>query len=426
MSKVVMLGHPAPGHINPTLPIVAELVQRGEDVTYYATEPFRAKVEATGAVFRSYGAHDLFERNLSSGGMLGGMAGLIETTEAILPELLSAVRAEAPDYLLVEAHAVWGNLVAQMLGVPVATICSMFAINEELITPHELLGHLYGNASRDLAFAGLMGFSRYYESVRRLRQHHDVDAPDLVDYLGNRQALNIVCTSREFQIGGEGFDESYVFTGPSLSSFVGSLAGASAAESDRQWVSDSPLIYVSMGTMYNDEAALYRACFEAFGGKPYQVVMAVGHRIDRGLLPDAPANVLVRDYVPQMDVLRCADLFVTHGGINSAHEAMLCGVPMVVLPKAADHFVVAERVAAVGAGVVLHRGDATAARLVELTDRVLADPTYRERSTAMGQSLRAAGGAARAADEIQRHARNRSRHQADYFDRPAPRAPRQE
>jgi MGT family glycosyltransferase len=160
-----------------------------------------------------------------------------------------------------------------------------------------------------------------------------------------------------------------------------------------------------MGTMYNDEAALYRACFEAFGGRPYQVVMAVGHRIDRGVLPEPPANVLVREYVPQMDVLRCANLFITHGGINSAHEAMLCGVPMIVLPKAADHFVVAERVAAVGAGLVLHRGEATAARLVELTDRVLADPAYRERSETMGQSLREAGGAARAADEIQRHAR---------------------
>jgi MGT family glycosyltransferase len=401
MSKVVMLGHPAPGHVNPTLPVIAELVRRGEEVSYYATEPFRAKVEAAGAAFRSYGPHDLFERNLASGGMLGGMAGLIETTEAIFPELLASVRAEAPDYLLVEAHAVWGNLIAQILGVPVATICSMFAVNEDLIAPHELLGHLYGAAPRALAFDGLMGFSRYFEIARRLRQHYDVDVPGLVDYLGNRQALNIVCTSRDFQIGGERFDGSYVFTGPSLSSFVGS---PSAADSDRQWTTDSPLIYVSMGTMYNDEASLYRACFEAFGGRPYQVVMAVGHRIDRTVLPEPPANVLVRDYVPQMDVLRCANLFVTHGGINSAHEAMLCGVPMIVLPKAADHFVVAERVAAVGAGLVLHRGEATAARLVELTDRVLADPTYRERSAAMGHSLRAAGGAARAADEIQRHA----------------------
>ena len=402
MSKVVMLGHPAPGHINPTLPVIAELVRRGEEVSYYATEPFRAKVEAVGAAFRSYGGHDLFERNLASGGMLGGMAGLIETTEVILPELLASVRAEAPDYLLVEAHAVWGNLVAQILGIPAATICSMFAINEGLIAPHELLGHLYGGAPSGLAFDGLIGFSRYYEIARRLNQHYDVSVPDLVDYLGNRQALNIVCTSRDFQIGGERFDDSYVFVGPSLSSFVGS---SPAAGSEREWTTERPLIYVSMGTMYNDEAALYRACFEAFGGGPYQVVMAVGHRIDRSLLPEAPANVLVREYVPQMDVLRCASLFVTHGGINSAHEAMLCGVPMIVLPKAADHFVVAERVAAVGAGIVLHRAEATAARLVELTDRVVADPAYRERSAAVGQSLREAGGAARAADEIQRHAR---------------------
>jgi len=149
MATVCMLGHPAPGHVNPNLPLMAELCRRGERVVYFATEPFRAKVERTGAEFRSYGEHALFERNLGAGGMLGGMAGLMETTGEILPALLEEFRAARPDYLLVEAHAVWGNLMAQMHNLPAATLCSMFAINGSLISARGLMGHLYGAAPRE-------------------------------------------------------------------------------------------------------------------------------------------------------------------------------------------------------------------------------------------------------------------------------------
>ncbi|MGB8455342.1 MAG: hypothetical protein WCD89_23800 [Anaerocolumna sp.] len=43
---------PAHGHINPTLPIVNELVKRGETIIYYSTEAFREKIEKTGAKYK--------------------------------------------------------------------------------------------------------------------------------------------------------------------------------------------------------------------------------------------------------------------------------------------------------------------------------------------------------------------------------------
>jgi MGT family glycosyltransferase len=363
-------------------------------MVYYATEPFRAKVERTGAAFRSYGDHEMFERNLGAGGMLGGMAGLIETTERILPALADALRAERPDYLLIEAHAVWGNLLAQMLEVPAATLCSMFAMNESLIDAAGLMGHLYGSAQRDLAFEGLLALGGYFEAARRLQGRFGVVSPGIVDYLGNRQRLNLVFTSREFQIGGAVFDESYRFVGPSLA------GRQDYADFPSERVAGRPFILISMGTMYNDEADFYGRCFQAFGGWPETVVLAVGHRVDRSRLPVPPSNFIVREYVPQVALLESARLFITHGGINSAHEAMLHGVPMVVLPQGADHYVVAGQVEAVGAGVVLERSQATVERLGAAARQALADGRFRARSASMGETLRAAGGDRRAADEI--------------------------
>ena len=41
MAKVIVFNVPASGHVNPSLPVVAELVRRGENVIYYLTEAYR-------------------------------------------------------------------------------------------------------------------------------------------------------------------------------------------------------------------------------------------------------------------------------------------------------------------------------------------------------------------------------------------------
>ena len=54
MAKAFFLNIPAHGHMNPTLPLVRELVNRGETIIYYSGEEFRERVEAAGATFRTY------------------------------------------------------------------------------------------------------------------------------------------------------------------------------------------------------------------------------------------------------------------------------------------------------------------------------------------------------------------------------------
>lgn len=82
---------PAAGHVNPTLPVVSELVRRGHRVTYATAEKYAKSVESAGAAFFRSGedlaAH--FPRRAASAeggpvppqtpGMFGGMmSGLME------------------------------------------------------------------------------------------------------------------------------------------------------------------------------------------------------------------------------------------------------------------------------------------------------------------------------------------------------------
>ncbi|MFI5732968.1 hypothetical protein ACIA49_22815 [Kribbella sp. NPDC051587] len=48
---IAFLTIPAAGHLNPTLPLVAELVRRGHRVTYATGPSYRSAVKAAGATF---------------------------------------------------------------------------------------------------------------------------------------------------------------------------------------------------------------------------------------------------------------------------------------------------------------------------------------------------------------------------------------
>ncbi|MGI5532370.1 glycosyltransferase [Streptomyces syringium] len=61
-------------------------------------------------------------------------------------------------------------------------------------------------------------------------------------------------------------------------------------------------------------------------------------------------NVHLVDHFPQPPLLRCAQLFLTHGGYNSIREAVGAGVPMAVAPRFGDQFANADRVQELGLG----------------------------------------------------------------------------
>ncbi|HET9223404.1 MAG TPA: hypothetical protein VFO07_12915, partial [Roseiflexaceae bacterium] len=65
MSKIIYLTPPAHGHINPTLPVMRELVQRGDELICYNTAEFRPQIEQTGAIFRAYPATDMTAAEIS-------------------------------------------------------------------------------------------------------------------------------------------------------------------------------------------------------------------------------------------------------------------------------------------------------------------------------------------------------------------------
>jgi MGT family glycosyltransferase len=162
-----------------------------------------------------------------------------------------------------------------------------------------------------------------------------------------------------------------------------------------------PLIYASLGTVFNRNIIFFRNVMASFGGSDYQVVMSLGKGLSRSALGDIPANIIVRDYVPQLEILERSALYITHGGVGSVHQALYCGVPLVLAPQQVEHGMVSARLVELGVGEMLRK--MTAGEMRQAAERVLANGSYRKQAARLGMGLKEAGGVKAAVDRIERN-----------------------
>ena len=126
---------PAHGHHNPTLPVAAELVRRGDAVRYYSFEEFREKVEATGA---EYVSSDRFLPGLSA--WEEAALKRVSTTEMSVVALRTTGRMDdflreqveefRPDVIVSDSVCFWGKLTARKYHIPLVVSTTTFAFNQ--------------------------------------------------------------------------------------------------------------------------------------------------------------------------------------------------------------------------------------------------------------------------------------------------------
>ncbi|MFB6364166.1 macrolide family glycosyltransferase [Paenibacillus elgii] len=392
MARILFMNGGAEGHVNPTVSVVRELIQRGNEVVYFTTEYFRERLEKVGAEVRTYDYHRFYEGFLKHDTHpLGRVNGLLEGAEALVPYVLEESKAKPFDYIVHDSMFGGGRLMAHLLKLPAINSCSSFAMTAAYF--NHFIKHLNDLVPSGPSEEVQADFDRL---AARLRRDYGYEIHSPYEAFLNPEPLTIVYTSQLFQPKREDFDDSYKFVGPSVSARL-------HGEPEMPELAGKSVIYISLGTEFNSNIDFYRSCFEAFGGSGNTIVMSVGRKTEIESLGAIPDNFIVRPYVPQLEVLQHARLFITHGGMNSTNEGLSHGLPLVLVPQGADQPRVAERVAELGAGVVLEKTEPTADLLRDTVNRVLETPSYREAAARVGESLRSAGGARQAADEIMKY-----------------------
>ena len=398
MARIAYVGLPAHGHTNPTLPVVRELVSRGHEVLYYNATSFREKVAPTGVDFRALPEPLPTEQEVSDAleAFIGAPLLISGMSRHLTRFLIDEFARERPDLVIYDSVAMWGYIAARTHGTPNVCFITTFVLDgSQAAIGFGTLARFFWSAVPHLPT--LLGWRR-----SMAQEFGKENSGGITEYAG----LNIVFTSEAFHPQNSFVDERFRFVGPSID------PATRVRDFPYEALQPGPKVYVSLGTVVQDNA-FFDAVFSAFDGYPAQFIVAAGNEAALTQAGRAPANFLVRSYVPQLDILQQVDAFVTHGGMNSVHEGLYYGVPQIVVPHHFEQLLNGKRVAETGSGILLGEqrpyGRPTQQALRQALDNLLSTPSYRHNARAIGDTLRAAGGYVRAADEIERYQRAQER-----------------
>jgi UDP:flavonoid glycosyltransferase YjiC (YdhE family) len=305
----------------------------------------------------------------------------------MLPGCRAAVTSFAPDVVVADQQALAGAAAARLSGLPWVTSATTPA---ELLSPLSALPKVEEWISDQItAFQLASGIT---DPVDLRFSGHLIlvfTTPALMGSPGG---------AREARAGSAPgpFPRHWAFTGPAL-----------ARRPERgtfgwEWLDPARRhVLVSLGTLNGPAGErFYRVVTEALAslGDLLQAVI-VGPAPDGAAVPD---HLRFTDHIPQLALLSRMDAVVSHGGHNTVCESLAHGLPLVVTPIRDDQPLVAQQVADAGAGIRLRFGRLRVAELRDAVTSVLSDPAYRRAAGRIQDSFAAAGGAATAADHVEK------------------------
>jgi len=160
---------------------------------------------------------------------------------------------------------------------------------------------------------------------------------------------------------------------------------------------DKTKIYVSLGTVFNNKPAVFRTLMRGLDAPGYQVIIAAGGAYETLRREGVPQNVLLRQRVPQVELLPKVDLVIGHGGNNSTNETIAAGKPLIVLPVGGEQGDNARRVEWLGVGRRLGLADLREDDVRLAARAILEDAAVRRKCAELQAAVLRSGGVREAA-----------------------------
>lgn len=376
MARILFTVLPLTGHLNPALSLASELTAQGHEVAFALhRELIGNRVPPDVGVF----ALDTDYRPPALGEQARGLESvrlffedyLLPLTRNTLARLEDVVRDFAPDVMAVDHQMLAGALVARKLGLPwvslVTTSASIIQLSPLL---DAWVADQYRAIQWDYLPEGLV-------VERPDFSPHSVIVFSIESILGSRDRISAI----------------YDFVGPASTTRRADVAFP------WQWLRDEcPLLLISMGTISRDrEPRFFEVMMEALAQLPdVQAVMVA----PESLAGRAPDNVLVREFVPQLELLDRAAGVICHAGHNTVCEALLRGLPLVTAPIRDDQPVIARQVIDAGAALFMRYGKVTPATALTTIKRLLEDTDLATSARRLSQELSKAPGIRGAANIV--------------------------
>lgn len=221
-----------------------------------------------------------------------------------------------------------------------------------------------------------------YQILKRICESYNIKEPSLEQVFTSKGDFNIVYTTQDFN-GDDGvYEPDYLFVGPSIDRL------READDLDLSMTGDRKLIYISLGSVNTAFLDFYKTCISAFRNTNYYVCMSVGKKYEVSQLGEFPQNFLIKSFLPQLEILKRADVFITHAGFNSVNEALYFGVPMLALPQVNDQHKTAKRLVSMQLGITESIKELSPEVLRSKTEALIMDRKIKENCMRISREMR--------------------------------------
>jgi UDP:flavonoid glycosyltransferase YjiC (YdhE family) len=356
------------GHVHPMMPLAAALVAREHDVLWALPDDGLEHVERGGfravaagrsglgpeVVFRRFPKlRDLPQAEVPEA-MFGKLWGAV-AAPLTLADLMPVALEWRPDLVVADAAELAGHIVAAELGVPSVTKSFGALLPERRVAAAgaEVAPLWRSRGLEPRPYGG--SYDHLYLDI-----YPPGLQPQIATHVPHRQLMRPVAEDGGFSAG----------SAPSLP----------------EEPAGTPLVYVTMGTVFNDPHTL-KLVIAALGELNVRALVTVGPQADPTLVGTTNAHVRLERYVPQTLVLPHCDLVVSHGGSGTMLAALTHGLPQLCLPQGADQFLNAAALASAGAGISL-MPDETAGETVRVAAaRLIGESAFRRAARQLSQSI---------------------------------------
>lgn len=420
---------PQKSHLNATFPLARSLRELGHEVVYAGVEQLRSHVESQGNIYfvQTEDVYPYVESRGSDPKLTFGLAFAMWWTGRKWRESMWAkfarcdafdalVRATKPHFVFVDSPYTFFALSIYKHKIPFGMLESMSNLDRapgcppldtDYVPKDSWLSRLICTLHWRRYFIkrwvlGGLGFRADFNKkfVLRMAKNCGVDPSvicfDRYFHLGLRNVPEFILASQVLDFPREPAKNQF-YIGPSVEmNRVESSSDYSFKTRFAQMVTAReqgvPLVYCSLGTAgwrYKGAERFLKRVVEASRGASWNLVVAVGMEFDLARFDVIADNAAVFQVVPQLQVLKNADLMITHGGANSITECILSGVPMLVYPgtNQIDQTGNAARVVYHGVGLKGSLARETTSQISAKVLKIVMNSRSRARVNAIRQSI---------------------------------------
>ncbi|HEV2578129.1 MAG TPA: nucleotide disphospho-sugar-binding domain-containing protein [Acidobacteriaceae bacterium] len=410
MAHLGVLCYHGAGHLNPLIALSRELASRGHAVTFFLPSDMESQIREQGLGFVPIDVSRIEPKVDSSGlknhatsewheDLRARLCRFDQEIGVYIREYLAAISDSGIDALLMGEITLTGPTVAEILHIPYCVVSTSIPHNFGWDARRALPPRRTGQKECDARIFEVTIFSMKGPVLQILNRHRREMGLESLSDIGATfpELAHVTQWPKCLDIERQELPERFFYAGP----FVDEMGRCSV---DFPWhkLNGQPLIYASLGTTRKADPEIYQRIASACAGLNLQLVITLGGRRNLESFANLPGNPIVVANAPQLDLLKRADLVITHAGPNTVLETLLSGLPMLALPLALDQPAVAARLETLGLAEVLSVQHCSEWEIRAAVLRLLTESRFRESATAVQSQLQSLCGAKQAASILER------------------------